>query len=107
MDAHERERLEEIAEDAARTIYKALNDALAQARTNLFHARLMGDVAGPELIKQREQELENAKERLRSWAAANPSTGYHRRFAHHKDQRQISDFAAQIAAAAEAAVRNR
>jgi hypothetical protein len=105
MQDHERERLKEIAEEAARIIFEALSDAQAQARTNLFNARLRGDISGPELIKRREQELETAKQRLRSWATANPSTGYHRRFAPDKDQRRIAQLAAQIAAAAEAAVR--
>ncbi len=107
MDAQERKRLEEVAAQAACTIFEALNQALSQARTNLFNARLMSDIGGPELVKQREQELESAKERLRTWVNANPSTGYHRRFPHANDQRQLSELAAQIGAAAEAAVRSR
>jgi hypothetical protein len=105
MEARERGTLEEVAKEAARTVYEALCDAQAEARNNLFNARLKSDICGPELIKQREQELEDAKERLRAWATANPSTGYHRRFANSKDERQISELAAQIGAAAEAAVK--
>jgi hypothetical protein len=107
MDVQERKRLEEVAAQAARTIFEALNETLSQARTNLFNARLMSDIGGPELVKQREQELGLAKERLRTWVNANPSTGFHRQFTHAKDQRQISELAAQIGAAAEAAVRSR
>jgi hypothetical protein len=50
MQSQERDRLKEIAEDAARTIYEALNSELSQARTNLFDARLKSDIGGPELI---------------------------------------------------------
>ena len=89
MDARERKRLQEVADDAARTIYQSLNDALADARTNLFDARLKSDVGGQQLIKLREEELEQAKERLRAWATANPSAGYHRRFAQQNDLRHL------------------
>lgn len=107
MQAHERLRLMAIADKASRAIYDSLNEALTQARNNLFDARLRGNIGGPDLIRRREEELEEAKQRLRTWAAANPSTAYGRRFAREREQRHISNLAAQIGAAAEAAVRNR
>ena len=107
MEAQERKSLMAIADQAAQTIFDTLIAAQTRARNNLFNARLMGDIGGPELIKQREQELEDAKDRLRSWATANPSTGYDRWFAHGKVQDHLSELAAQIGAAAEASVRNR
>lgn len=105
MDAHEREILNAIADDAVRTIYEALLDAQAKARNRLFYARLRSDVVGPEVVAQCEKDLADAKARIRAWANANSEvTGV---FAPDKDQGQIAQLAAQVAAAAEGAVKNR
>ncbi len=74
MNARERVSLALVADHAWKAQYDLLWEARSRASHALFLANTMGDRGGPKLILQRQEELKEAKRRLRQWVLDNPSS---------------------------------